>query len=1331
MLTVTLFAQQKKTLKQPTKSLEQSRVESKMLNRQNNTVGIGTQPARRTCATDDVMQELFRNNPEAKAHYLATQASFQEKVAAICNSQNRVNRTQSFTVPVVVHILIPNPNLVTDATCFNQIDTLNWFYGGAPNGDSLRVYQPFQTAYGRSSIRFCMAQRTPSNTATNGIERVVSNATFTAGGTHPSTIVPAWDPTKYLNIWVVTFTDGTLGYSYLPGAFTPSDQRNGFVNDYRAFGSGGAYEYPAYNLGRTAVHEIGHYFNLNHPFVNGPACVAADGCADLPASNAPTFGCPSPPVLNTCQPAAPGVMWQNHMDYADDACMFLFTNCQTARMDAAITTFPDRVGLTTSNGCQPIAAINNEIRISTIVNPSNGSSVACPTVAPVVTIQNMGTNTVTSASINLSLNGGPVQTQGWSGSLSPGASTNYNWSGTITPVAGANTLKVYTSFPNGVPDANPSNDTAVSTFTKVNGNTLPLIEGFESATYPPTGWSRNPTAGQTWARVTTAASSGTASSKADFYNYGAGTTFSLTSPAINVAGTPQVTVKFDIAHQRYDATTNDRLIVEVSSDCGATWTQIYNKSSFTGLTTVAGNNFSPFTPTAAQWRNESVSLTGPILASGSIQVRWTAISDYGNNLYLDNINIDKTYDRDLGVTAINSPGSFECGNSFVPQVVVKNLGLQTVTSYDVIYRADAGTPQTVSVAIPIAPGGSAVVNLAPITYSGTPGAHTFQAATNNPVSASGSGDQNPTNDALTKNFTRRVVSAAPLVEGFEGPAFPPNGWSQTQTNLAGGNPLEPWRKATVGYLSNSSMWMNNYDIDNRTQWSDMVTLPVDISGVDSIRVEFDVAAAYYSAAGFRDTLIVLVSTDCGNTFVPTGYKKTGPTLSTIGAAALDAPSFVPSGPNQWRHEMISLGGSFVASGNVIVKIRNAGNFGQNIYVDNINIRKYFGRDLKVTAIPAPDDVVCAAAYTPSATVQNVGYKTITAFRVGYRVNGGTVASQRYTTTLAPNASTTVTLPAGTFASPGQYSFEAFSFTPVVSPAEDSTDQNTANDTLRKSVSYVATVPAPLAENFENAIFPPGGWGVRNPDQGITWSRNTQYGKGSTSSAYMNNFNYNANGRRDDLFTPILTYSGVDSVFLYFDVAASSYSYPGSTRVSLDTLEVLVTKDCGATAKSVYKKWGLDLSTQPDAATNSLPNVSEYAPYADRFWRKEFVDLSSYAGSGPIQILFRNTENFENNIYVDNVNLSTKTVPARLKQYGYMITPNPFNTSFTIQHYPRPPVDLRGIQVVNSLGQIVWNKSYSGNADAYITVDLGRMASGIYYVKLIYDNRKVTQKIIKQ
>ena len=86
----------------------------------------------------------------------------------------------------------------------------------------------------------------------------------------------------------------------------------------------------------------------------------------------------------------------------------------------------------------------------------------------------------------------------------------------------------------------------------------------------------------------------------------------------------------------------DRCDIVASTDCGATWTTLWTKSdpqlSTVGALTAA---FTPTSGSTTQWRNEAASLNA-LLGQTEVLIAFKAISGYGNNLYIDDINIESS-----------------------------------------------------------------------------------------------------------------------------------------------------------------------------------------------------------------------------------------------------------------------------------------------------------------------------------------------------------------------------------------------------------------------------------------------------------------------------------------------------------------------------------------------------------------------------------------------------------------------------------------------------------------------------------------------------------------
>jgi hypothetical protein len=221
---------------------------------------------------------------------------------------------------------------ISDAQIRSQMKALNKDFR-ATNPDKSRVPAPWRGLVSDTRIQFKLAKVTRTKTAKSGFSFDDGVKKASTGGIAP------FNPQTHLNIWVCALTGGLLGYAQFPGGPASLD---GVVINYLAFGTMGTAQAP-FNKGRTATHEVGHYFNLRHIWADTPDCSGSDMVADTPNCAGPNFGEPAWPVV-TCNNGPNGDMFMNYMDYTDDPAMFMFTTQQVLRIRTALETV--RGGLT-------------------------------------------------------------------------------------------------------------------------------------------------------------------------------------------------------------------------------------------------------------------------------------------------------------------------------------------------------------------------------------------------------------------------------------------------------------------------------------------------------------------------------------------------------------------------------------------------------------------------------------------------------------------------------------------------------------------------------------------------------------------------------------------------------------------------------------------------------------------------------------------------------------------------------------------------------------------------------------------------------------------------
>lgn len=289
----------------------------------------------------------------------------------IKTNQKRVGQRAVVTIPVVVHIIWnTNAQNISDEQIFSQIEILNKDFR-ALNAEIATIPAVFQPLIADVEFEFCLAAVDPDGNPTTGITRKFTNNLVGIGGTtaiHYSAQggQDAWDTERYLNIWVAKFAGGIGGISSFPGEGLLSE--DGVQINYLQFGDINVS--PPYHLGRTLTHEIGHYFNLEHPW--GPSitdCCEDDFVDDTPESCETYISeCPTHPAVSCSMPD----VFMDYMFYTNDDCMGMFTKGQKERMWAALNLF--RPGLLDNQVCEWVPAKEQESLsfFEIINNPADG-----------------------------------------------------------------------------------------------------------------------------------------------------------------------------------------------------------------------------------------------------------------------------------------------------------------------------------------------------------------------------------------------------------------------------------------------------------------------------------------------------------------------------------------------------------------------------------------------------------------------------------------------------------------------------------------------------------------------------------------------------------------------------------------------------------------------------------------------------------------------------------------------------------------------------------------------------------------------------------------------
>ena len=587
----------------------------------------------------------------------------------------------------------------------------------------------------------------------------------------------------------------------------------------------------------------------------------------------------------------------------------------------------------------------------------------------------------------------------------------------------------------------------------------------------------------------------------------------------------------------------------------------------------------------------------------------------------DNIDAQNpSYVGALGAGRINALGALQCTNPTNPPVVQ--------------FMSDANGPQCTGATVQFMD--QSLYNPTSWTWSFPGGSPATSSAQNPTVTYANNGLYDVTLTATNQYGSTTLTESAYIeigpngVEIFFDEDFESglNAWTIENPDAG-----ETWEVVTVGGTNNGNQAarVNNYNYDASGQRDAIISPVLDFTGRSSLRLNVDYAHRRYSQ-NQADSLIISISTDGGNSYTQLfGQAEDG--TGTFATGYTTTNDFIPSTPDDWCYAGVLTGcidldlSTYDGQGNVLLKIENVNDYGNNMYVDNVQLSS---NCFIQPGAPTAQFSYSASSGCPPITVQytDESYGNPAPSSWSWSFPGG-----------SPSSSTQQN-PTVTYGTDGTFD--------VSLTVSNGNGSDTYTQTGIVTVNSGQTTQF-YFEDFE--VVGQSGWTLQNPDGSIAWAATTNAsGINGSRSIWMNFYNYqNGIGQEDYLFTQNgLDFTGQSNVQLTFDYAYARFD-DGNGSINSDKIEIFVSTDGGNTYPDLVFTGEEDgtgnFSTSPDAQSSFVPST------ADDWCGSGFgascptIDMSAYDGLADVRLRVVSTNNYGNNFYIDNIDLSSGCSPV--------------------------------------------------------------------------------------
>ena len=168
-------------------------------------------------------------------------------------------------------------------------------------------------------------------------------------------------------------------------------------------------------------------------------------------------------------------------------------------------------------------------------------------------------------------------------------------------------------------------------------------QDFESIIFPPTAW-QTPNSSFSWQSIIVDSGSNCLPNKVTYVDHyhisQRGDEAFLISNKVKLGNGPSAInyLTYDYSYSGFSSAHDDGFRIDISNDCGHSWDSIYG--AFGADLATTSYQSSVWFPTCDSWQTDTINLSSLGYNNDTIMLRFVAINDYGNQFYLDNININ-------------------------------------------------------------------------------------------------------------------------------------------------------------------------------------------------------------------------------------------------------------------------------------------------------------------------------------------------------------------------------------------------------------------------------------------------------------------------------------------------------------------------------------------------------------------------------------------------------------------------------------------------------------------------------------------------------------------